>query len=89
MNNFFFSSNNKKHVREPRQKNVFFKDFVLNCGWVGVKSPKLLSAEKQCHVYMAYFTILSIIHDFSPKKRFYLGLCPKLWVGGGQESKTF
>ena len=20
------------------------------------------------------------------KKRFYLGLCPKLWVGGGQES---
>ena len=23
------------------------------------------------------------------KKRFYLGLCPKLWVGGGPKSQTF
>ena len=27
---------------------------------------------------------------FPPKKkRFFLGLSPKLWVGGGQESLTF
>ena len=24
-----------------------------------------------------------------PKKRFYLRLCPKLWVGGGSKSQTF
>ena len=28
--------------------NCFFQDFVLNCGWVGVKSPKLFSENIQC-----------------------------------------
>ena len=34
--------------------------FELNCGWVGVKSLKIL-VRIQCHVYMAYLTILSIL----------------------------
>ena len=29
------------------------------------------------------------IRDGAQKKRFYLGICPKLWVGGGPKSQTF
>ena len=39
-------------VSDPK-KSVSFYDFVLNCGWVGVKSPKLFS-ENTHNVYMEY-----------------------------------
>ena len=39
---------------------AMFLEKVLNCGWVGVKSLKIL-VRIQCHVYMAYLTILSIL----------------------------
>ena len=29
------------------------------------------------------------VREGPKKKRFYLGLCPKLWVGGGPKSQTF
>ena len=36
---------------------------------------------------------ISILMDFlvreGLKKTFFLGLCPKLWVGGGPKSQTF
>ena len=40
-------------IREGVQKPSFFLE---NCGWVGVKSPKMFS-----HIYMAYLTIISIL----------------------------
>ena len=41
-------------IREGTQKKIdFFKEKVLNYGWVGVKSPKLFS-ENISHVYMVY-----------------------------------
>ena len=39
-------------------------------------------------VYFQYFLIL-YLNKGSLQKLFFLGLCPKLWVGGGQESYSF
>ena len=33
--------------------------------------------------------LLILLLGKPPKKMFFLGLCPKLWVGGGRESLTF
>ena len=32
---------------------------------------------------------MTIIREADKENSFFLGLCPKLWVGGGQESLTF
>ena len=38
-------------------------------------------------IYVNVPAILYVALGKAPKKnRFYLGLCPKLWVGGGQKS---
>ena len=40
----------------PPKKQIF-QDFVLNRGWVGVKSPKLLMTLYNSHVYIAFQAI--------------------------------
>ena len=46
---------NRRMLREARPpKNQIFEDFVLNRGWVGVKSPKLLMTLYNSHVYIAF-----------------------------------
>ena len=54
----FLNSSKIQSLKGRGKKTRFFKENFLNCGWVGVKSPKLFGG---CHVYMAYLTILSIL----------------------------
>ena len=45
-------------------------DFFLNCGWVGVKCPKLFS-ENTMQCYMAYLTIQTLNHIIFPRIFFF------------------
>ena len=44
----------------PKRK-TFFQDFDLNCGWVGVKSPKLLSKKTMSCLYGIFYHSKHII----------------------------
>ena len=54
---------------KPSELFSFFSEF-LNCGWVGLKSPKMF-CENTCHVYMTYLAMLSILflHVLEKKKK--------------------
>ena len=78
---------NQNKGRHP--KKTCFKENFLICGWVGIKNPKLFSEKKQCLVYMAYWTIASILffnkifqpsNNLLPKMVFFSSKCCEIFT---------
>ena len=69
--------------RDQKKKKTFFEDFVLNCGWVGAKSPKLVSANTMSCLYGIFDHSKHIICFMKIWKTGQFSESPKLYGVGG------